>query len=190
MSRLRHRRLLAALAALTSPFSRFGDNNQYFLAPSGSFESGAPGWSLSNAATVSGNNSFYLRSTSDKSSLKLTGSALSPAFCITRDDPLLRFTAKTVTTAGSNGNYSQLNVSIIVRNAAGSEGRYFLGAVQPQGNSGWFVVPQMHYGSFFDSWLFGSDGLGTANMQLQFTVAGQGGTWFVDDIYVDPFAGK
>ena len=179
-----------ASRTLTSPFSRFGDTNQYFLAPSGSFESGAPGWGLSNAATTSGNNSFYLRSTSDKSSLRLTGSALSPAFCITRDDPLLRFAAKTVTTAGSNGNYSQLNVSIIVRNAAGSEGRYFLGAVQPQGNGGWFVVPQMHYGSLFDSWLFGSDGLGTANMQLQFTVAGQGGTWFLDDIYVDPFAGK
>jgi hypothetical protein len=175
---------------LTSPFSRFGDSNQYFLAPSGSFESGASGWGLSNAATAGGNDSFYLRSTSDKSSLKLTGSATSPAFCITRDDPLLRFTAKTVTSAGSNGNYSQLNVSIIVRSAAGSEGRYFLGAVQPQGNGGWFVLPQMHYGSLFDWYLFGSDGLGTATMQIQFTVAGQGGTWYLDDIYVDPFAGR
>jgi hypothetical protein len=179
-----------ASRTLTSPFSRFGDTNQYFLAPSGSFESGASGWALSNAATALGNDSYFLHSTSDKSSLKLTGSALSPGFCITRDDPLLRFTAKTVTTAGSNGNYSQLNVSIIVKNAAGSQGSYFLGAVQPQGNSGWFVLPQMHYGALFDSYLFGSDGLGTATMQLQFTVAGQGGTWYVDDIYVDPFSGK
>ena len=179
-----------ATRTLTSPFSRFGDNNQYFLAPSGSFESGAAGWALSNAAVSSGNESFFLNATTDKSSLKLTGSALSPAFCITRDDPLLRFTAKTVTTAGSNGNYSQLNVSIIVRNAAGSQGTYFLGAIQPQGNGGWFVLPQMHYGSLFDSYLFGSDGLGTATMQLQFTVAGQGGTWYLDDIYVDPYFGK
>jgi hypothetical protein len=179
-----------ATRTLTSPFSRFGDNNSYFLAPSASFESGAPGWALSNAATTLGNESFFLRAATDKSSLKLTGSALSPGFCITRDDPLLRFSAKTVTTAGSNGNYSQLNVSIIVRNAAGSQGKYFLGAVQPQGNGGWFVLPQMHYGSMFDSYLFGSDGLGTATMQLQFNVAGQGGTWYLDDIYVDPFAGK
>jgi hypothetical protein len=149
-----------ASRTLTSPFSRFGDNNQYFLAPSGSFESGASGWALSNAATASGNDSYFLHGTSDQSSLKLTG------------------------------NYSQLNVSIIVRNAAGSQGSYFLGAVQPQGNGGWFVLPQMHYGSFFDSYLFGSDGLGTATMQLQFTVAGQGGTWYLDDIYVDPFSGK
>lgn len=179
-----------ATRTLTSPFSRFGDNNQYFLAPSGSFESGTSGWALSNAAVSSGNETFYLNSATDKSSLRLTGSALSPGFCITRDDPLLRFTAKTVKTAGSNGNYSQLNVSIIVRNAAGSQGKYFLGAVQPQGNGGWFVLPQMHYGSLFDSYLFGSDGLGTATMQIEFTVAGQGGTWYLDDIYVDPFAGR
>lgn len=179
-----------ATRTLTSPFSRFGDTNQYFLAPSGSFESGASGWNLSNAATALGNDSYYLNSSTDKSSLKLTGSATSPSFCITRDDPLLRFTAKTVTTAGSNGNYSQLNVSIIVRNAAGSQATYFLGAVQPQGNGGWFVLPKMQYGSLFDSYLFGSDGTGIATMQLQFTVAGQGGTWYLDDIYVDPFAGK
>lgn len=179
-----------ATRTLTSPFSRFGDSNKYFLAPSGSFESGTAGWALSNAAVSTGNESFFLNATTDKSSLKLTGSALSPTFCITRDDPLLRFTAKTVTTAGSNGNYSQLNVSIIVRNAAGSQGTYFLGAVQPQGNGAWFVLPQMHYGSLFDSYLFGSDGLGTATMQLQFNVQGQGGTWYLDDIYVDPFAGK
>jgi hypothetical protein len=179
-----------ATRTLTSPFARFGDNNQYFLAPSGSFESGTAGWALSNAALSSGNETFYLNRTTDRSSLKLTGSALSPAFCITRDDPLLRFAARTVKTAGSSGNYSQLNVSIIVRNAAGSQGTYFLGAIQPQGNGSWFVLPQMHYGSLFDSYLFGSDGLGTANMQLQFTVAGQGGTWYLDDIYVDPYAGR
>ena len=179
-----------ATRTLTSPFSRFGDNNQYFLAPSGAFESGASGWALSNAATTSGNNSFFLNAASDKSSLKLTGSALSPAFCITRDDPLLRFAAKTVTTAGSNGNYSQLNVSVIVRNATGSQGSYFLGAIAPKGNGAWFLKPQMHYGSLFDSYLFGADGTGTATMQIQFTVAGQGGTWYLDDLYVDPFAGR
>jgi hypothetical protein len=176
--------------SLVTPFSKFGDTKQYFLAPSGSFEAGASGWALSNAATASGNETYYLNSTTDKSSLKLTGQATSPGFCITRDDPFLRFAAKTVTTAGSSGNYSQLNVSIIVKNAAGSQASYFLGAIQPQGNGGWFVVPAMQYGSLFDSYLFGSDGTGTATMQVQFTVAGQGGTWYVDDVYVDPYVGR
>ena len=49
-----------ASRTLTSPFSKFGDTNQYFLAPSGSFESGASGWALSNAAIASGNDSFHL----------------------------------------------------------------------------------------------------------------------------------
>ena len=174
----------------STPFAKFGDSNQYFLAPSGSFESGAGGWALQNGSVAAGNDAFNLNSASDKQSLKLTGSATSPSFCITRDDPLLRFAAKTVTTPGSNGNYSQLNISIVVRNAAGSQATFFLGAVQPQGNGGWFIVSRLQYGNLLDAWLFGSDGTGTATMQLQFTVAGQGGTWSIDDVYVDPFMGK
>lgn len=171
-------------------FAAYGDTRQYFLAPAGSFEGGATGWSLSNAETVQGNEPFYLNSASDTTSLKLTGSATSPGFCVTRDDPVLRFAARSVATPGSNGNYSQLNVSINVRNAAGSQASFYLGTLYPQSNNGWFVTPVFDYGSLLSSWLFGSDGLGTATMQVVFTVAGQGGTWYVDDVYVDPFAGK
>lgn len=176
--------------ATSAAFARFGDTNQYFLAPAGSFEGGASGWSLSNGATASGNESFFLHSSADTTSLKLTGSATSGGFCVTRNEPRLRFTARTVTTPGSNGNYSQLNVSVVVKNAAGSQASFYLGTIQPQGNGGWFVTPTFDYGALLDSWLFGSDGLGTATMQVQFTVAGQGGTWYVDDVYVDPFSGK
>src|SRR5215210_5880535 len=34
------------------PFANWGDSNSYLLAPGGSFESGAPGWTLSGAAAV------------------------------------------------------------------------------------------------------------------------------------------
>ena len=173
-----------------TPFARLGDTNTYFLAPGGSFEGGAAGWSLSNAATEAGNESFFLHGASDVTSLRVTGSATSPGFCITRNDPQLRFTARSKTTPGSNGNYSQLNVSVLVKNAAGSQASFYLGQLQPQGNGGWFVSPALQYGRLLDGWLFGSDGLGTATMQVQFTVAGQGGTWSVDDLYVDPFSGK
>ena len=174
----------------STPFSKFGDSNQYFLAPGGSFESGAGGWALQNGSVAAGNDTYSLNSAGDKQSLKLTGSATSGSFCITRDDPLLRFAAKTVTTPGANGNYSQLNVSIVVRNAAGSQATFFLGVIPAQGNGGWFISPQLRYGNLLDSWLFGSDGTGTATMQVQFTVAGQGGTWSIDDVFVDPFMGK
>jgi hypothetical protein len=103
---------------------------------------------------------------------------------------MIRFAARSVTAPRSNGNYSQLNVSVIVRNAAGSQGTFFLGVIMPQGNGGWFVTPQLQYGSLLDSWLFGADGKGTASMQIQLTVAGQGGVWSIDDVYVDPFCGR
>jgi len=178
--------------ALASPFSKAGDSNQYFLAPSGSFEAGASGWSLSSASVVAGNETSYLNGSADEQSLRLTGSgsATSPAFCITRDDPQLRFVTRTATATGSTGNYSQLNVSINVQNSAGSQANFFLGTVTPTGFSNWSFSQQFSYGKLLDSWLFGANGSGTAMMRVQFTVAGQGGNWFVDDVFVDPFCGR
>jgi hypothetical protein len=170
---------------LTTPFGGLGDWNNYYLAPGGSFESSA--WS--GGSLVNGSEPFKLHSLFDSHALQINGQATSPSFCITRDDPSLRFVARSTQIPGSNGNYSQLNVSVSVTNSNGSAGNFFLGVVTPHGN-GWFVTPRMEYGSMFDSWLFGTDGTGTAQMQIVLTVAGQGGSWTVDDVYVDPFAGK
>jgi hypothetical protein len=170
---------------LTTPFTGLGDLNSYYLAPGGSFESSA--WS--GGSLVNGSDPLKLNSVFDSHAMQINGQATSPSFCITRDDPSLRFVARSTRIPGSNGNYSQLNVSVSVRNSSGSAANFFLGVLQPQGN-GWFVSPRMEYGSLFDSWLFGTDGTGTAQMQIVLTVAGQGGSWTVDDVYVDPFAGK
>jgi hypothetical protein len=172
---------------LTQPFSRFGDSNQYFLAPGASFESGTSGWSLSNAAVVTGNNSYFLRSSADTKSLRITGSATSPRFCITRDDPLVRFAAKSTKIAGSTGNYSSLHVTAVIRNSSGSVMSYYLGSLAAPSNSNWFVSSQLSWGQAFDAWLF--EATGTATIELEFKVQGQGGTWNVDDVFVDPFRG-
>src|SRR3954471_19669904 len=39
--------------ANSQPFAQWGDDNSYFLAPGGNFESGAAGWSLGGARVVS-----------------------------------------------------------------------------------------------------------------------------------------
>src|SRR3954471_6481927 len=140
--------------SLTSPFGRFGDWNNYYLAPSGSFESSA--WS--GGSLVNGSDPFKLNSIWDSHAMQFNGQATSPSCCITRDGPSLRFVARSTQIPGSNGNYSQLNVSVSVRNSNGSSGNYFLGVLTPQG--GWFTSPRMEYGSMFDSWLFGDDGKG------------------------------
>src|SRR5690348_6410300 len=54
---------------LSSPFGRFGDWNQYYLAPGGSFESG--GWS--GGSVVSGNEPWKLNSIWDSHALQFTG---------------------------------------------------------------------------------------------------------------------
>jgi hypothetical protein len=172
---------------VTQPFARFGDSNGYFLVPGGSFESGAPGWSLSYAWLVQGNESYYLGSLLDRKSLWIGSSATSAGFCITQSDPLARFAAKSVRT-GSGGNYSQLNMYAVVSNSAGSQATYWLGALQAGSYANWTVTPQIQYGSLFDSWLFQANGTGT--LKFLFTVQGQGGAWYVDDLYVDPFMGR
>ena len=53
-----------------------------------------------------------LVSSTDRSSLRIDNNASSPSFCITQDDPLVRFVARSVKT-GSGGNYSSLNVSAV-----------------------------------------------------------------------------
>src|SRR5438105_3682323 len=47
---------------VSTPFSQWGDSNDYFLAPGGSFEGTADqvGWTLSNAALTSGNEPFLV----------------------------------------------------------------------------------------------------------------------------------
>ena len=69
---------------VSTPFSQWGDSNDYFLVPGGSFE-GTPdqvGWTLSNASLTSGNESFNVNDPGDQRSLTINGggSATSPYF--------------------------------------------------------------------------------------------------------------
>lgn len=173
--------------AVSTPFAKYGDKNSYFLAPGGSFEAGASGWTLSNASVVAGNESFYLGATTDRSSLKVGGSATTAPFCITKEDPTVRFATKSVA-SGSGGNYSQIQVTALIKSPGGSVTNYYLGALQASGYANWTLSPALSWAGTFADYLFGPDG--TASIQLQFTVQGQGGNWLIDDVYVDPFMGR
>jgi hypothetical protein len=57
-------------ANATQPFARFGDYRYYVLTPGGFFEPGTKAWSLSGGAKiVTGNETFYVRSSADRYSL-------------------------------------------------------------------------------------------------------------------------
>ncbi|MGN6557218.1 MAG: hypothetical protein ACTHLH_04300 [Solirubrobacterales bacterium] len=161
-------------------FSPWGDQHSYVLASDGGFESGGQGWTLAGgAATVSGNESFFLNDASDNRSLSLPAgsSAVSPPVCMSIDTPIFRLVAR------NTGNTSSgLRVEAVYP---------LLGLLRTKtvstvyGNSAWAPSQQM------STVLTLSTILGTvipSSIQIRITPVGSGGNWQVDDLYIDPFA--
>jgi hypothetical protein len=199
-SRLRVVRRVAALAVLgvfavpgialascpaqpvSTPFSQWGDNNSYFLAPGGAFEGTADqvGWALSNASLTPGNEPFYVNDSGDSQSLTISGggSATSPFFCVDNTMGSLRFFAQQVSAGGS------LRVQALVQNSDGSVttvpvARLFDGSMPT-----WAPT---------DPITGNTSGLSddqTLSVALQFTVRSPAATWQIDDLYVDPYSSK
>lgn len=172
----------AALAScpvqsVSTPFSQWGDTSDYFLVPGGSFEgtSDQVGWSLSGATLSAGNEPFFVNGPTDGQLLSINGggSAISPYFCVDNTMGSLRFFAQQVT-AGSD-----LQVDALVQTPGGD-------ATVP--------VTDLADGSM-SSWaptqvITGSGTLPSGDsvmVALRFTVPSAGGSWQVDDVYVDPY---
>jgi hypothetical protein len=163
---------------VSTPFSPWGDNNDYFLAPGGSFEGTADqvGWTLSNATLTSGNESFLVNDSGDSQSLTIAGggSATSPFFCVDNTMGSLRFFAQQVSAGGG------LRVQALV-----------------QTSNGVTTVPLAHlFDGSMPTWApadpVAGDTSGLADGQtlmvaLQFTVRSSAASWQVDDVYVDPY---
>ena len=102
---------------VSNPFSQWGDNNNYFLAPGGSFEGTTDqvGWTLSGASLTQGNEPFYVDSSSDSQSLTISGggSAISPFFCVDNTMGSFRFFAQQIEAGGG------LHVYALVQTANG-----------------------------------------------------------------------
>ena len=165
-----------AAQPVSNPFAQFGDHADYVLAPGGGFESGMQGWTLSGGASVvSGNESFSVRGASDQRALRLPegATALSPAFCVDDTNPTMRMFLRQA--AGT----SSLRVEVL----------YDAGKVKKPGMI-------RNYSDTYAQWspspvLKLADQLPTSltstYVQLKIT-ADSGGTWEVDDVYIDPRA--
>jgi hypothetical protein len=163
--------------SVSTPFSQWGDNSNYFLVPGGSFE-GTPdqvGWSLSGATLSAGNEPFFVDGTTDGQLLTINGggSATSPYFCADDTMGSLRFFAQQVA-AGSD-----LQVEAVVQTPSGGET---------------VPVADLADGSI-SSWaptqpISGSGTLpsgASVMVALRFTAPSSAGSWQVDDVYVDPY---
>ena len=112
-------------APQSKPFERFCDTYSYGLAPGGSFESGAAGWSLANSAVTTGNESYAVAGGSHALAIQPNGVAVSPAFCVTTANTSLRFFARQ-----TSGSWAVLNVSLRWTDNAGRSHETTVGSLQ------------------------------------------------------------
>ena len=167
-------------AGAKTAFSAWGDQGSYVLAPDGGFEAGGQGWSLRGGAkVVPGNESYYLNSAADHSSLSLPAgsSAGSPPVCMAIDTPVFRMVAR-----NTGDPSSQLRVTANYT---------LLGLVHTQtvgtvtGGSAWAPTqPQSTVLTL--STIVGT--LIPSAIEIRITPLDSKGQWQVDDLYVDPFA--
>lgn len=162
-------------ASLTQPFKPWLDSGQYKLVPGGSFENGAPGWTLSHGATVaSGSEPFGATGSVGSRSLYLPAgaSAESPPTCVNAAYPTLRLFAR------NSGLLSSLVVQVVYDDPIVGRVALPVGAVALSKN--WQPSLPMLTASAVQGVLKN----GVAQVSLRFTAALGGST--IDDVYVDP----
>jgi hypothetical protein len=159
-------------------FAAFGDNADYSLAPNGSFESGSGGWALTGSWLQSGNETYKVGGATDSRSLavKATGTAVSPAFCVGMEHPTFRFFARR-----TSGTWGALNVKVRwTENGAVHE--TVVGSVS--GDTSWKPTSVFSLAQVLPIW----NGDQSYQVQLVFDPEDYGGSWAIDDVYVDPYS--
>jgi hypothetical protein len=164
----------------TAVFAPWGDSANYFLGHNGGFENGSSGWSLNGSASVTNDNESYAVSGAGSSSLRLPNgsSAVSPEECVGLENPTVRFFVK----KNSGGLMSSLRIDATVETSLGVDVVVPVGAVSASGS--WSASPVELVVANLLPLLPGS------YTPTQFTFTPQGGSWQVDDLYVDPWGWK
>jgi hypothetical protein len=163
---------------LEQPFTRWLDYFNYTLVPGGNFESGAPAWTLSKSKIVSGNETFYVRSSKDARSLSLgaSGVATSRPVCVGLDYLFLRFFAR-----NTGLPTAALSVEVLFETSAGKVLAAPVGVV-PGLNKTWQpTLPLPVIANLLP--LLPNQKTAVA---FRFRATGIGGNWQIDDVYVDP----
>jgi hypothetical protein len=163
----------------SKPFAAFGDNANYSLVGNGAFESGASGWTLTSASVASGNESYHVHGASDTKSLVInaSGTAVSPAFCVSVDHPTFRLFARR-----TSGTWANLAVRLRWRDAVGVSHDTTVGAIDG-GSGSWLVGQAFKLATALPLWQSGQ----TLSVQIVFDPEDYGGAFAIDDVYIDPY---
>ena len=158
------------------PFVAWGDFADYTPLAGGSFEQPLTRWKLENTAkVVAGQTPF---ATGAKVLQMPKGSKVSTAaVCITQLHPTIRFYARS---KGSLG--SRLRVEVRYEDLGGSVNTLTIGWLRP--SASWSPTVIVPISANVRAAVAQSK---TAAVAFQFSVEGDNGEWYVDDIYVDPW---
>jgi hypothetical protein len=160
---------------MSQPFRPWGDSANYVLTPGGSFEPGGPSWTLSRGARiVRGNESFYVRSRSDRHSLYMSSgsSVITPPMCFAAGDWKMRF-------FGTGGG--KVRVQVRVRSLLGVLS-VLDGGTMRSGRT-WRPSPEIGL-------LVTNVGGILATDSISFRLIARDGSVRVDDVYLDPFKSR
>lgn len=160
------------------PFAPWGDYSYYKLAPNGSLDERAKGWSLTGDARVVKDGNVHV---SGSSSLLLPSgsSATSPAACAKTADPASRFFVR-----NTGSSDASLRVDVTYKTLLGLSASAYLGTFKA-GNK-WQPSPK--YNHELEN-LLGSLSLSgdlSASLRFKFTPIGSGAKYQIDDLFVDP----
>ncbi len=159
-------------------YARWGDTYNYFLMPNGNFESGSANWALSNGAAVVWGNEPWRVTGSGNYNLQVppNGVAESRTICVSMGEDTIRLFVYNQHVSGSI-----LHVEANVRNPV--TGQIGQTAFDVNGDAAAYgYSPTMRLGipAFFGNG-------GTEDLTLRFTTRGAPATWWIDDVFVDPF---
>ena len=163
------------------PFAAWDDNADYFLIREGDLGSDAHyDWSLGTSELVAENNPNSLHGV-ETSALALDegDSAESPMFCVTVDDPTARFFVKN--TGAETGT---LRLDAIYLDENFEEHTYQLGTLtSADAGNEWTPSPVLELAAPLVELLDENQ----TPVTFRFTAEGEGSSWLVDDVYVDPY---
>jgi hypothetical protein len=160
---------------LGQTFLPWADIASYTLNPGGSFEDGAAGWSLDGASVTDGNEPFQVGAATDSNSLFLRAgsSAVSAPICVGIEHPDIRF----FTAAGNRA--ARLSVEVLFEAPNGDLLSAPIGAVT--GGTSWAPTAPFPIVANLLALLPGN------HTAVAFRFRAYGGSFRIDDLYVDPY---
>jgi hypothetical protein len=167
----------------SQPFAQWNDDNQYFLAPGGTFEGDLSGWDLNGASAVSDQEPWDVAGDNGSSALKIPAgrSVVSPTICVGIEHPTMRFFAHR-SGGGLLGAASTLLVTARTETSLGLVIEVPVGTITTLTNgTQWNKTPTQVVLSSLLPLLPGDH----TPIQFRFTAVGTA-NWVIDDVYVDP----